>query len=226
MTRVKICGLTNWEDALAAADYGADLLGFIRVSETPRYVGNLDFVRKIADKAGVANNGSPFSGKTLVGVYRDMTDVDSDSEWGVFGKIQYYADSRNYGSLSDTPYQIAAFPMKDADSLRRIEESIQTRKIQPNLTFALLLDAYHKDKLGGSGETFNWDLAIEAKRRFSYPIILAGGLTPENVEEAIRTVRPYAVDVGSGVEAEPGRKDHARLKAFLDAARRANSVPG
>ena len=84
------------------------------------------------------------------------------------------------------------------------------------------MDAYHKDKLGGSGETFNWDLAIEAKRRFDVPIILAGGLTPDNVEEAIAKVQPYAVDVSSGVEAEPGRKDHAKLKAFLQAVRRAD----
>ena len=87
---------------------------------------------------------------------------------------------------------------------------------------AILLDTYHKDKLGGSGETFNWELAMEAKERFGLPLILAGGLTPENVGEAVRTVRPYAVDVSSGVEAEPGRKDHAKVKAFIQAVREAD----
>jgi phosphoribosylanthranilate isomerase len=86
-----------------------------------------------------------------------------------------------------------------------------------------LLDAYSAGKLGGTGERFNWDLAIEA-RRLGRPIFLAGGLTPENVSEAVRRVEPYAVDVSSGVEASPGKKDHWRVKAFIDAAKAAAKV--
>src|SRR6185437_7027858 len=111
---------------------------------------------------------------------------------------------------------IPAIRVSDAGTL----DSVAARRLKCH---ALLLDAYHPGKLGGSGETFNWELAVEAKRRFGKPIILAGGLTPDNVEEAIATVRPYAVDVSSGVEAEPGRKDHAKLKAFLQAVRRADA---
>ena len=81
-----------------------------------------------------------------------------------------------------------------------------------------MLDAYAPDKLGGTGETFNWDLALEA-RGWGRPIFLAGGLTPENVAEAVRRVRPYGVDVSSGVEAAPGRKDHAKVRAFIQAAK-------
>ena len=87
---------------------------------------------------------------------------------------------------------------------------------------AVLLDAYHPDKLGGAGATFDWVLARKAKDAFRKPIILAGGLTPENVGEAIAAVRPYAVDVSSGVESEPGRKDLGKLRAFIDAVRRAD----
>jgi phosphoribosylanthranilate isomerase len=84
---------------------------------------------------------------------------------------------------------------------------------------AILLDTYHKDMLGGSGEAFDWSLAARVKALTDRPIILAGGLTPENVKEALDAVRPYAVDVASGVEASPGVKDHAKLKAFIRAVR-------
>ena len=85
-------------------------------------------------------------------------------------------------------------------------------------TDAWLLDAYSSDSLGGTGERFDWDLAVEAQN-LGRPIFLAGGLTPENIAEAVRRVHPYAVDVSSGVEATPGKKDHAKLKAFIQAAK-------
>ncbi len=111
-----------------------------------------------------------------------------------------------------------AFRVRDEASLAEIQDYPYHQYIA-----AYLLDTYHKDKLGGSGETFNWDLAVEAKRiAAGKPIILAGGLTPENVAEAIARVRPYAVDVSSGVEAEPGRKDHDKLRRFLRGVREAD----
>ena len=84
---------------------------------------------------------------------------------------------------------------------------------------AVLLDTHQDGQLGGVGKTFDWRLAVESKRRTSLPLILAGGLTPENVADALEQVRPYAVDVSSGVEAAPGRKDYKKLKAFIDAVR-------
>jgi phosphoribosylanthranilate isomerase len=102
-----------------------------------------------------------------------------------------------------------AFRIRNADSLRELTDY---------KTDAWLLDAYSPDKAGGTGETFNWDLAVEA-RRLGRPIFLAGGLTPQNVAEAVRRVEPYAVDVSSGVEAAPGRKDHAKVRAFIEAAK-------
>ena len=98
----------------------------------------------------------------------------------------------------------------------RNAESLQALSAYP--TDAWLLDAYAPDKFGGTGETFNWDLALEAQKQ-GRPIFLAGGLTPENVSEAVHRVRPYAVDVSTGVEAAPGKKDHQKIRSFIAAAK-------
>jgi phosphoribosylanthranilate isomerase len=104
-----------------------------------------------------------------------------------------------------------AFRMRDRESLKKLKEFT---------TDAWLLDAYVKDARGGTGASFNWDLAIEAKE-LGRPIFLAGGLTPDNIGEAVRKVRPYGVDVSSGVEVSPGKKDHAKVRAFIKAAKEA-----
>jgi phosphoribosylanthranilate isomerase len=208
-TRIKICGITNQEDARAAIEYGADALGFILVSESPRYIGDKTTLQTLlADLP-------PFV--STVGVCRTPAQVGNEFNHA-FDTVQFY-ERDGYNSQDGAGrHLIHAFRIRDAASLEAIAGELETFRLD-----AILLDTYHKDKLGGSGETFNWELAVEAKRRFDRPIILAGGLTPDNVEEAIRTVRPYAVDVSSGVEAEPGRKDHAKLKAFFQAVRRADA---
>jgi phosphoribosylanthranilate isomerase len=104
---------------------------------------------------------------------------------------------------------VKAFRMRDAESLNNLQEYH---------TDAWLLDAFVTDRLGGTGEKFNWELAVEAKK-FGRPIFLAGGLTPANVADAVRTVQPYAVDVSSGVEAAPGKKDPAKIREFIQAAK-------
>jgi phosphoribosylanthranilate isomerase len=104
---------------------------------------------------------------------------------------------------------LKAFRIRDAESLKRLPEYA---------TEAWLLDAFTADKLGGTGEKFNWDLAIEAKK-LGRPIFLAGGLTPGNVAEAVKKVQPYGVDVSSGVEAVPGKKDQDKVRAFIQAAK-------
>jgi phosphoribosylanthranilate isomerase len=109
-----------------------------------------------------------------------------------------------------------AFRIRDADSLRALEN-------YP--TDAWLLDAYTPGKPGGTGEVFDWDLAVEARDR-GRPIFLAGGLTPDNVAAAVRRVRPYGVDVSSGVEAAPGKKDHAKVRAFIQAAKQGLKAKG
>lgn len=212
-TRIKICGITNLEDAQAAVEYGADALGFIFVPDTPRYVGNntalLSRVHTIP----------PFVNR--VAVCTEPAQVMGEWE-NDFDTVQFYATGW-YAEGIALQQWIYAHRVKDEASLNAIVEASKQDRSSPLKTSgALLLDTYHKDKLGGVGETFNWQIAVEAKRRFELPIILAGGLTPENVGEAVRTVRPYAVDVSSGVEASPRRKNHAKIKAFIDAVRQAD----
>ena len=207
MTRIKICGITNVEDARAAVDYGADALGFILVPESPRYIDENTF-----HTMGQINY--LFVDRVVV-VQRP-----SDAQEYAYDYVQFYREEDGKQDWwYDSWQHIRAFRIQDEKSL----DEIESYRFHEGMR-AYLLDAYHKDKQGGSGEIFNWDLAVEAKRRFGKPIILAGGLTPENVGEAIAKVRPYAVDVSSGVEAEPGRKDHVKLKAFIDAVKEADRL--
>lgn len=204
VTRIKICGITNREDALLAVEQGADALGFIFVPQTPRFVGEREDLEEMLRAV------PPFVARTAVCTTAETLPVGLlDS----LEMVQFYSPD-----FPAVPHKgmIQSFRIKDAGSLNLIEEALRKRRPQ-----AIHLDTYHKDKMGGSGETFNWELAIEAKARFDLPLILSGGLTPENVAEAIARVQPYAVDVSSGVEAEPGRKDPEKLKAFCRAVRTA-----
>ncbi len=200
MTRIKICGLSNGEDALAAADYGADALGFIGVPGSPRYVPEPVYHE--------ISSALPIFVKRVVVVHRPEDADDYLAEY-----VQHYADTTDKSRLRrGAQWRIRAFRIRDAASLEELAA-------YPDPVGAVLLDAYHKDKLGGSGETFDWALAREAKRLTDRPILLAGGLTPDNVQDALQAVRPYAVDVSSGVESSPGVKDHAKVRAFIRAVR-------
>ncbi len=203
-TRIKICGITNVEDAHAAADSGADALGFIFVPETPRYV-EVEAVRRIIGDL------PPFI--AAVGVFADSSPemIAEIARSCGLNAIQLHGSEapehcREVEALCRVPV-IKAFRVKDRDSL----SAMRGYEVS-----AYLLDTYVKGKRGGTGEIFNWDLAEEAKTYGR--IIIAGGLTPQNVTRAIQQVRPYAVDVGSGVESSPGKKDHAKIKEFIEAA--------
>ena len=201
------------EDARAAIDYGADAIGFVFVPESPRYVGlNSDFLSKLP-------NLPPFVMKVALCTSENATLSELLDTFDVF---QLYTTEFK---LPKGKSRFQAFRMKGEESLEEIRDFLKQNSMtsDPAPLSAIFLDAYHKDKLGGSGEVFNWELAVEAKRRFDIPMILAGGLTPENVGEAVKRVRPYAVDISSGVEAEPGRKDHAKLKAFIHAVQYADA---
>jgi phosphoribosylanthranilate isomerase len=200
--KVKICGITNAPDALTAVEAGADALGFMFYEPSPRHVS-------ISQAARIIKELPPFIIK--VGVF---VDADEDLVMRAIGDcslnmLQFHGHETpeycsQFGLMS-----MKAFRMRDAASLAALQE-------YP--TEAWLLDAFVADKLGGTGEKFNWDLAIEAKK-FGRPIFLAGGLTPSNVAEAVRTVQPYAVDVSSGVEATAGKKDQAKVREFIQAAK-------
>lgn len=200
--RVKICGITNAPDALAAAEAGADALGFMFYEKSPRHIS-------IPDAAAVVRQLPPFIMR--VGVFVDASEdlvMRAIADCGL-NVLQFHgretpAYCSQFGLMS-----IKAFRIRDAESLRELSH-------YP--TDAWLLDAFVADKLGGTGEKFNWDLAIEAKK-LGKPIFLAGGLTAENVAEAVKKVQPFAVDVSSGVEAQPGKKDHDKVRAFIRAAK-------
>jgi len=214
MTRVKICGITNADDARAAIAAGTNALGFIRVHGGPRWVPEAALIR-------VAYTLPPFV--TPVFVVRDAREA---ADYPPGGLIQFYeGDEIEPVCAAPDPEVvlppalagrgIRAFRIRDADNLRQIENYPHKQRVA-----AYLLDTFHDTQLGGGGQTFDWDLAVEAKRLAGdVPVILAGGLTPENVAEAVTKVRPFAVDVSSGVEAEPGRKDHDKIRAFIQAVR-------
>jgi phosphoribosylanthranilate isomerase len=203
-SKVKICGITNLPDGLAAAEAGADALGFMFWDGSPRRVSP-------ETAAGIIRALPPFVIK--VGVF---VNAPADLVHRAIGDcglslLQFHGDETPDYCLQFGLMSMKAFRVRDAESLRALPAY---------RTDAWLLDAFSPDKLGGTGERFDWDLAVQA-RELGRPIFLAGGLTPENVGEAVRKVRPYAVDVSSGVEAAPGKKDPAKVKAFIEAVRNA-----
>jgi phosphoribosylanthranilate isomerase len=200
--RVKICGITNLADAQAAVAAGADALGFNFYEKSPRFIPT-------AAAAEISRALPPFTLRT--GVFVNPAEELVRRAIGECGLnlLQFHGDEppdfcTQFGLMS-----MKAFRIRDAVSLKELA------KYQ---TDAWLLDAYASDTFGGTGEKFNWNLAIEAQRP-GKPVFLAGGLTPENVAEAIQQVRPFGVDVSSGVESSPGQKEHARVRAFIKAAK-------
>jgi phosphoribosylanthranilate isomerase len=200
--KVKICGITNLPDGMAAADAGADALGFVFYDQSPRTI-------PVEAAAALIRQLPPFVMK--VGVFVNAPEdlvVRAIRECGL-NLLQFHGDETPEYCLQFGLMSMKAFRIRDAASLQAL---------LGYHTDAWLLDAYSPDRPGGTGETFNWDLALEAQG-WGRPIFLAGGLTPENIAEAVRRARPYAVDVSSGVEAAPGRKDRAKLSAFIQAAK-------
>ncbi|HOX58814.1 MAG TPA: phosphoribosylanthranilate isomerase [Candidatus Paceibacterota bacterium] len=204
--KVKICGITNLPDGLAAAGAGADALGFVFYDRSPRDVS-------VEAAAGIVRQLPPFIIK--VGVFVNAPEdlvVRAARECGL-NLLQFHGEEPPDYCVQFGLMSMKAFRIRDATSLEGVRDFH---------TDAWLLDAYTPGKPGGTGETFNWDLALQA-REWGRPIFLAGGLTPENVAQAVQRAQPYAVDVSSGVESAPGRKDHAKVKAFIQAAKAAES---
>jgi phosphoribosylanthranilate isomerase len=200
--RVKICGVTNAKDALAAVEAGAHALGFMFYDQSPRCI-------QPAEAAKIIRELPPFVAK--VGVFVNPSEElvrRAVSECGV-DTLQFHGDESREFCRKFGLKGIKAFRVRDEESLRLMTEYDQE---------AWLLDTYVPGKLGGTGERFNWELACQAVR-LGRAVILAGGLTPENVAIAVRQVRPFAVDVSSGVESVPGRKDHHKLRDFIAATR-------
>lgn len=206
-TRVKICGMTNLEDALAACELGADAIGFV-FAESPRQI-------TVEQAADIADQLPPFV-KT-VGVFTDENPrVASIADWVPLDMVQLHGDqSEEFAEWLGTIPIVRVVRMRDETSLDLLAKW--------ELGSAYLLDSWTVDRQGGTGDAFNWDLALRSGE-FGKPIILAGGLTAENVGEAVKKVRPYAVDVSSGVESSPGQKDYTKIKEFIANVRAADAT--
>ena len=199
MTKIKICGITNYDDAAMAVDLGVDVLGFIFAS-SPRKT-DPDRVREIIRKL------PPFVKTVGVFVNEDTKKLMDIVEYCGLDNVQLHGDESPELCENLMPRTIKTLRIRDDCNIEQYEPYIE--KVR-----AFLLDTYSKKVAGGTGKTFNWDIAVKMKT-LGVPIILAGGLSPANIQEAIQKVQPYAVDVNSGVEENPGKKDHSLMKELF-----------
>ncbi len=202
MTKIKICGIKTVTDALAAMDAGADMIGFNFYPKSPRFV-EVGMCRNIM--SAVRQNGRA----KCVGVFVNASVGEILATMDTLGLnlAQLHGD--------ETPEMLTALDGKGFKAFRGIPESVDGFARSESPVF--LVDASVKGLYGGSGVIADWNGAAELAKK--YPLLLAGGLTPENVAEAVRRVRPWGVDVASGVESAPGEKDPSRMKAFVQAVR-------
>ncbi|MBI1842735.1 MAG: phosphoribosylanthranilate isomerase [Verrucomicrobia bacterium] len=200
--RVKICGITNTADAIAAIEAGADALGFVFYEKSPRHVTS-------SQAAAIIRHLPPFISR--VGLFVD-TPIDliqrTVLETGL-DTLQFHGDESPEFCRHFHIATIKAIRVRSAESLRGAQGYPVT---------GILLDSFVAGHQGGTGVKFKWELALEAKR-LGKPLVLAGGLNIGNVEQAVRTVNPYGVDVSSGVESSPGKKDVAKIRDFIAMAK-------
>jgi phosphoribosylanthranilate isomerase len=210
--RIKICGITNEADGRQAALAGADAIGLNFWPKSPRYLD-------LQTAEFILRELPPFVEPVGLFVVQRLRQVfDVLNQLGRIRTFQWYGENRE---LSDTyPFQqIAAFAVRDAQSLVDITRYLTMCRNVGQLPAAVLVDAHVPGQYGGTGQTAPWNLLADF--RPEVPLILAGGLTPENVAEAVRIVRPYAVDVASGVEHSPGHKDPDKMRRFIGNVREA-----
>ena len=195
--KVKICGMTNLKDVKVAVDGGVDAVGFIFYKKSPRSV-TMQAVRKIVLEL------PPFVDSVGVFVNETAEQINKIADRCNLDRVQLHGNESPTFCKKIRRRVIKAIRVKDIQSLKKLSD-------YPVSSF--LLDTFSEDQYGGTGKVFDWNLAFPAKKYG--PIILAGGLTPNNVRQAIQRIRPYGVDVCSGVESQPGIKDHKKMQAFL-----------
>jgi phosphoribosylanthranilate isomerase len=207
MVKVKVCGITNLDDALAALAAGADALGFNFYRRSPRYIAPEEARRIISEL--------PPDAVLCVGVFvneASAATVARMASEACVAAVQLHGD--------ESPEYCAELSGQRVIKALRVGKDFAPEQATAYCAESVLLDAYSASARGGTGETFDWELARRT-REVVAQLYLAGGLTVENVAEAIVAVRPYAVDVCSGVELAAGRKDAARVRAFVSAVRAA-----
>jgi phosphoribosylanthranilate isomerase len=201
MTKVKICGITHLDDALLAIEAGADALGFVFFQQSPRYLPP-------PRAAAIIAQLPPFVQTVGLFVDAEPDEVNWTANFCGLDLVQLHGEEPPDYCIDIQRRVMKAFRVRDAASLSAL----------PRYQVAgYLLDAWVPGVPGGTGQTFNWELLQGAS--LPGPVILAGGLTPDNVARAVATVRPYGVDVSSGVEASPGRKDPEKLRQFISTAK-------
>lgn len=202
---VKICGVTNLPDALAAVEAGADALGFVCYRNSPRFVAT-EAIRQIVSDL------PPFVMSVGVFVNEDMITVREVMDRCGLALAQFH------GEEDATYCKVLGRPILKAIRLRTRSDCLALAEFKKCAQVrGFLVDAFSEGIYGGTGQTADWELAAEVAR--VWRVILAGGLTSDNVKEAVQRVRPYGVDVSSGVEASPGKKDCEKVRAFIEAAK-------
>lgn len=205
-TRIKICGITNLDDALYAIDCGADALGFVFYDKSPRFIDTLKAKQ-------IINQLPPFVSCCGLFVNAAPQTIQAGIDANI-SLIQFHGDeTATECEQFNFPY-IRAIRAKDASTLINAQNAYSKAR-------GLLIDSYNPNLYGGSGQTFDWSIIPSDMRQ---KIILAGGLTAENVQSAIAIVKPYAVDVSGGVESQKGIKCRQKIKAFCDAVHSVNTI--
>ena len=204
IVKIKICGITNFEDALNASRLGADALGFVFVENSPRYI-------KPHDAAHIINKLPPFINKVGLFVDPSKQEVEDAARIANFDLLQFHGDeSEGFCNQFNLPY-IKAISVKTDVNLLEYSRKYASAS-------ALLLDAYSEEARGGTGKTFDWNLI---PKEGSIPLIVAGGLNNENIADLLRQVMPYAVDVSGGVEVSKRQKDCKKMEDFILGVRNA-----
>jgi len=199
--KVKVCGTTRLKDALLAVECGADAIGFIFYKKSPRYV-TAKTAKDICAKL------PPFVNRVGVFVNETAENINRVADRCGLDAVQLHGDESPVLCKKIKCRVIKAVRVKDAASLKEMSRYEVD---------GFLLDTYKENQWGGTGKVFDWELAARAKKYGS--VIIAGGLNPRNVKEVIQKVQPYGVDVSSGVELSPGKKDPKKVKSFLKAVR-------
>ena len=205
-TRVKICGITRVEDALTAVRYGTDAIGLVFYAPSPRYV-------EIETARAIVSALPPFV--SVVGLFVNATKAEIDAVLSQvdLDVLQFHGD--------ESPADCEKFKLPYFKAIRvKPDTNLLQYAVKFNSAKALLLDTYSDLAVGGTGQVFDWNLI---PKNLPKPVILAGGLTAENVEPAIKQVRPYAVDVSGGVELSKGIKDAVKIAAFISAVEQSRS---
>jgi len=201
MVRVKVCGITNAVDALRAVELGADALGFIFYKGSKRYIDPRDAHRIISSLP-------PFISSVGVFVNQTVPEIKGAVETSGVDRVQLHGD--------ETPEFCAMLPYKLIKAVR-VKDTVNSDQVELYPVRAILFDKHTDEMYGGTGTSFDW--GVLKGINISKKVILSGGLTPENVSRAIEIVKPYGVDVSTGVEDSPGKKNHMKMRKFIEAVK-------